>query len=91
MGPLDLLPHLGGFLAPAAFLALLLPLLARLMLRATAGRSALWLQAMLVFLAGSAVLAAGLWWFGRDGKMVTYGALVLAAASMQWLVLRAWR
>jgi hypothetical protein len=32
-----------------------------------------------------AVLALGLWYYGRDGKMATYSAMVLAAASSQWL------
>jgi hypothetical protein len=41
--------------------------------------------------AGLAALAAGLWYFGRDGKMAAYAALVLAVASAQWLVARAWR
>ena len=40
---------------------------------------------------GSAVLLAGLWWLGHDGKMLTYAALVLVAASVQWLCLRAWQ
>jgi hypothetical protein len=91
MGPFDILLHLMSFLAPAAFLALLLPLAARATLRATAGRSRLTLQAGLVFLAGAGVLGAGLWWFGADGRMATYGALVLVAAAVQWLTLRAWR
>jgi len=40
---------------------------------------------------GAAVLLAGLWVFGRDGKMLTYAALVLAGASCQWLLQRGWR
>jgi hypothetical protein len=91
MDPFDLFLHAMGFMAPAAFLALALPLAARGLLRATAGRSAWWQQTVLMFVAGVAVLAAGLWWFGADGRMATYGALVLVAASVQWLALRAWR
>jgi hypothetical protein len=37
------------------------------------------------------VLAAGLWWFGHDGKMATYAALAVAVATSQWLAGRAWR
>jgi hypothetical protein len=87
----DLILHAAGFVAPAAFLALLLPLAGSIVFRATAGRTAWWGQAALVFVAGVGVLAAGLWWFGTDGRMATYGALVLVAASTQWLAVRAWR
>ena len=88
MGLSDLLPHLAGFLAPAAFLALTLPLLSRLLLRTAPGFAR---QAACVFLASTTILAAGLWWFGRDGKVATYAALVLAAATAQWLSARAWK
>ena len=91
MGTIDLLIHLAGLLAPAAFLALALPLVSRLVLRRDPRRAPAWLQAALVFLAGSLLLGAGLWWFGRDGKMATYAGLVIAAATTQWLALRAWR
>jgi hypothetical protein len=90
MGPLDLLPHLLGFMAPAFFLALALPTAARWLLRRPAPM-AWWLQVAVVFAAGLLVLGAGLWWFGRDGKMATYAALVAVAASVQWLAMRAWR
>jgi hypothetical protein len=42
-------------------------------------------------LVGMAALAAGLWIWGNDGKMGTYAALVVACASSQWLLMRAWR
>jgi len=42
-------------------------------------------------LVGMAALAAGLWLWGNDGKMGTYAALVVACASSQWLLMRAWR
>jgi len=90
MGPLDILLHLLGFIAPALFLALTLPAAARWLLRRPPAMR-WWPQVLLVFGVGAAVLAAGLWWFGRDGKMATYAALVVAAASVQWLALRAWK
>ena len=34
--------------------------------------------------AGLLVLVAGLWWFGRDGKMATYAALVVAMGALGW-------
>jgi hypothetical protein len=88
MGPIDFLLHLAGFLAPAAFLALVLPVVARLLMRAAPGY---WKPAIAIFLAATAVLVAGLWWFGRDGKMASYAAAVLAAATAQWLASRAWK
>jgi hypothetical protein len=36
-------------------------------------------------------LFAGLWFFGHDGKMASYGAMVLACATSQWVLLRGWR
>ena len=48
-------------------------------------------QLALNFIVGCAVLLLGLWSDGRDGKMLTYAALVLVCASCQWLVLRGWR
>ncbi len=91
MGPLDLSLHLLNFLAPAAALAVALPLLARVALRGTAGRLGWWPQVAVLFVLGAMVLAGGLWWFGRDGKMATYGALVAVMACGQWALLRAWR
>jgi hypothetical protein len=43
------------------------------------------------FIVGVAVLSAGLMIFGRDGKMATYVALVLACATSQWLLAGSWR
>jgi hypothetical protein len=37
------------------------------------------------------VLVAGLWWFGHDGKMATYAALVVLPALAQGVLLRGWR
>lgn len=90
MGPIDFLVHFANFLAPALFLGLALPLAARGVLRGSR-RGRFWLQAGLVALAAAAVLVAGLWGFGRDGKMATYAAMVLAAGSAQWLLARAWK
>jgi hypothetical protein len=91
MGPVDFALHLLGFLAPAFVLALATALGARALgIGTSAGRG--WKAAFaLNFVAGVAVLAAGLWWFGRDGKMATYAALVVAVGTAQWLAARGWR
>lgn len=84
MGPLDALWHLLNFIAPALAVALLGASLAKLSWRRElAGvpwrRLVLWTAA-----AGALVLVAGLVIFGRDGKMATYGALVVASAIALW-------
>ncbi|MBX3658637.1 MAG: hypothetical protein KF740_09415 [Ramlibacter sp.] len=91
MGPLDLLLHLLNFLAPALFVALVLTLLARLFMKNKAVALAWYAQAAINFVAGVAALGAGLAFFGRDGKMATYAALVVACAASQWAVGRHWR
>lgn len=90
MGPIDFLWHLAGFLAPAAGVALLLSLSARLLMPNSNTRS--WLVcAAIDFVAGAVALGLGLWLFGRDGKMLAYAALVVASASSQWISGRGWR
>jgi len=90
MGFFDALFHLSGFAAPALVLGLLMPLAARWVLpRPAAARYRV--QAGVVFAAGLAALTAGLMVFGRDGKMASYAGLVLAAATAQWMLARAWR
>lgn len=91
MGPLDLLNHLLNFLAPALWLALLLPLLGRLLLKKKSTRISLLAQAAIVFSVGALALSLGLWYFGNDGKMATYIGMVLLCASSQWLMQRGWR
>lgn len=93
MGSLDAFNHLLNLFAPAAAMAVLLVLGGRLCLRQCQCGSpyAWWTQMALQLLLGSAVLAAGLVLWGRDGKMLTYGALVLAGGSCQWWLQRGWR
>lgn len=86
MGILDYLIHLANFVAPAAFLALLLALANWIFTSNRPPAPALLVHAAINFIAGVAVMAAGLWFFGRDGKMATYAALVGVAATVQWLL-----
>ena len=91
MGLLDLIDHLLNFVAPAVFVAIALAMLGRFYMKKVP--SALAIQAQVAINMGAGVLAlvAGLWFFGRDGKMATYVAMVVAIALAQWLGARQWR
>ena len=90
MGPLAAADHLLGFAAPAFFVGLLVAILARFLWREARARG-WWLTVLVNSVCGLAALAAGLFLFGNDGKMASYGALVAAVATSQWLLGRAWR
>lgn len=90
MDPIAVLNHLFNFLAPALWLALLLPLLARLFMKKRPLARSLYAQIAINFVASVAVLVLGLLVFGADGKMLTYLAMALVGASSQWLMRRAW-
>ncbi len=83
----DILVHLLNFVAPAFWLACSLPLLGRTLFKPAARRS-WWMQCLIVFLIGVTTLSLALWLTGRDAKMVSYAALILACGSAQWLLLR---
>lgn len=92
MDALDLLLHASALFAPAVVVALLLAPLGRLCLPPRGPQALGWGQQVLLDSAvGALVLAAGLAWWGRDGKMLTYVALVLCCASSHWLGQRGWR
>ncbi len=91
MDPLGTFIHLLSFLAPALAVALLVALAGRLILPRQSQGLYWWGQAAINSVVGGLVLAAGLWYFGVDGKMATYAALVVAVASCQWACGRAWR
>ena len=84
MGPIDLLWHLLNFFAPAVGMGLIAPMLAKLLWRrALVGAS--WTRLIGgVTAACAAVLVTGLVVFGHDGKMATYGAMVLVCALTLW-------
>ncbi len=83
MGPFDLLNHLLNFVAPALFVGILLALLAPVFIQNRPVALSLSTQAAINSGAGAIALAAGLWFFGRDGKMASYGAMLLACAFSQ--------
>lgn len=91
MSPFDLLNHLLNFAAPAFFVAATLALLAPFLLPRRPGGSGRWSQFAINFIAGMAVLGGGLAWFGRDGMMTTYVALVIVCGTCQWWLGGGWK
>jgi hypothetical protein len=84
MGPLDALWHLGNLFVPALALGLLSATLAKLFWWRDL-RSVAWLR-LAAPAGGVAVLVTviGLVVSGHDGKMATYGAMVLGCALALW-------
>ena len=84
MGPLDALWHVLNFVAPAWGVSLIAAGLVKL----------LWWRALRQVplsglvgwsgLAGTAVLVLGLVSFGHDGRMATYGLLLLSTTLILW-------
>lgn len=95
MTALNLINQLFNFVAPAAWVALLVVLLARVFAGFLRQKKplalALWAQTAIIFIAGVLLLLTGLVLFGRDGKMASYALLAVGAASCQWVLLRGWR
>ena len=91
MGSLDLSIHLLNFAAPAAFVAALMLLLGRFLLSKRPSALMWWSHLAINFAVCLTASALGLWFFGRDGMMATYGALVLGGATSQWVMQGGWR
>jgi hypothetical protein len=84
MGPLDAFWHALNFFSPALGLAALAASMAKVLWRHQLADVSWLRMAMSAALTGAVVLIAGLVVFGRDGKMVTYAALVAATALALW-------
>lgn len=84
--------HLLNLLAPSAFVAMVLVLLGRLSRRYLTSNKplaqSLWAQAAIIFIVNALVTVIGLLFFGNDGKMATYTAVVFMGALTYWTVLR---
>jgi uncharacterized membrane protein YraQ (UPF0718 family) len=93
---LSALLHLLNFILPAVFVGGLLAAFAPLALRIKVKRTRQQVlrQWLINSLVGIAALALGLCFYGVDGKMMSYAALVLTcglAQFIQFVQLRAWR
>lgn len=91
MGSLSAANHLFNLLLPALAVAVLLVSGCKIFMRKRSAARDVLAQVAINFAVGCAIIAAGLLWLGRDGKMLTYAALVLGCASTQWVLLRGWR
>ncbi|MDB5890447.1 MAG: hypothetical protein JWP47_1278 [Polaromonas sp.] len=87
--------HLLNFMAPAAFVALVLvvstSLKGRLFKRKRPPARGIAGQVAIVFIVNLVMLSAGLAVFGSDAKMASYGAMALVAGFCQWMLLRGWQ
>ena len=92
--------HLLNVAAPAAFLALLMVGLSRLLpfAKSEAGeksarvRRPSWRgEFAMLFAVNLLITGGGLVFFGHDGRLLMYAAMTLAAALVQWLLLRGWK
>ena len=84
----DLTIHLLSFAAPAAYVGVFTAVVAPWVLPKASKRSALLLPALMNSAVGLCVLTVGLWFFGNDGKMASYVALVLAVAASQLVLMQ---
>lgn len=91
MDPIDIFFHLLNFLAPALGVAVLIAFFARLFIRKRASTVPSWKQVAINFIVCALALGIGLWFFGRDGKMASYAAMLLCGASSQWLMQQGWK
>lgn len=76
--------HLLGLFLPALGVSAILMAAPRLWPKASKGRWTLKTEALTLMGSGAVVLLAGLAVFGRDGKMMTYAALVLVLGTLAW-------
>jgi low affinity Fe/Cu permease len=83
-----LLAHLAGFMAPAVVVGLILWLALQWSGKGRVVRWSRTIDLTVLLVTGVGVLLAGLVFFGRDGKMVTYAVLVLVQGTLAWWMYR---
>ena len=88
MGVVDFTVHLLNFAAPALFIALLVVLLSRILVKKQAVALVWYAQAAINYIVCMVLMLTGLWYFGRDGTIASYAAMVLGCATSQWWMLR---
>ncbi|WP_348756653.1 hypothetical protein [uncultured Aquincola sp.] len=81
---LDAFWQVMNLFAPALGVGLIAAGAAKLLWRRELGRVSYLRLALWAFAAGAAVLLGGLLLLGQDGRMVTYGTMVVACALALW-------
>ncbi|TAG27479.1 MAG: hypothetical protein EAZ37_04770 [Burkholderiales bacterium] len=91
MGSFDAAVHAINFMLPAVFVALFVTFAGHFLKQNKLLAGKFIARAAINFVVCLAVLIVGLILTGRDGKMLTYLAMVLAAATVQWIFSGGWR
>jgi hypothetical protein len=91
MGFFDALWHVLGLIAPAFFIAVCLPLVECIIKKKMLTAGVFIKKFAILFVANTAVLCVGFILTGRDGKMLTYAAMLLATALIQTLSPKIWK
>ena len=87
----DWFEHLGNLLMPALWLALLVPLVYRVLSKNSPRVPTLPAQIAIQTIALCALQLGLVVWLGRDGTLAGYALLVILAGSLQWSFGRGWR
>jgi hypothetical protein len=87
MGPLDQILHLINFCAPALVVGVVLAVLGPSLMGKRPSAPGFIGQAAINSVAGVLALGGGLWFFGNDGKMASYAAMLICCSLSQvfWL------
>lgn len=91
MNFLDVMLHALGFILPAFVVALLVTLAGRFFKKNRPLALSFPAQSAINFIACLAILLIGLVLTGRDGKMMTYAAMVIVGGTVQWFLSGGWR
>ncbi len=91
MGVIDAILHAFNFMLPALFVAVLVTASGRFLKQKRPLALIFPAQVAINSIACLAVLLIGLILTGRDGKMLTYAAMVFASGTVQWVLSGGWR
>jgi hypothetical protein len=91
MGVLDAVLHALNFMLPALVVAFLVTFAGRFFKKNKPLPAVFPAQYAINFIVCVAVLLIGLILTGRDGKMLSYAAMVIASATVQWILSGGWR